>query len=68
VAIIAANVAAHLRLMEAAEEGTLARFKRQYHVLIDPKGAHRARTLKTSLDGLLVDFAKAVEPKRIGVG
>ena len=68
VAIIAANVAAHLRLMEAAEEGTLARFKRQYHVPIDPKKAHGARTLKTTHAGMFVEFAKAVEPERMGVG
>jgi len=68
VAIMAANVAAYLRLMEAAEEGTLARFKRQYYALIDPKRAHRSRTLKTTRDGMLVEFAKAVEPERMGVG
>jgi adenylate cyclase len=68
VAIMAANVAAYLRLMEAGEEGTLARFKRQYHALIDPKRGHRSRTLKTTRDGMLVEFAKGVEPERMGVG
>jgi class 3 adenylate cyclase len=68
VAIMAANVTAYLRLMEAAEEGTLARFKRQYYALIDPKRAHRSRTLKTTRDGMRVEFAKAVEPERMGVG
>jgi hypothetical protein len=55
-------------LMEAGDEGTLARFKRQYHALIDPKRAHRSRTLKTTRDGMLVEFAKGVEPERMGVG
>jgi hypothetical protein len=54
--------------MEAGDEGTLARFKRQYHALIDPKRAHRSRTLKTTRDGMLVEFAKGVEPERMGVG
>jgi hypothetical protein len=65
---MAANVTAYLRLMEAAEEGTLARFKRQYYALIDPKRAHRSRTLKTTREGMLVELAKAVEPERMGVG
>jgi class 3 adenylate cyclase len=66
VPIIAADAAGYLRLMEADEEGMLARFKSQCHVLIDPKIAlHRGRALKATRDGMLVEFANAVESERI---
>ena len=66
-AIIAADVAGYLRLMEADEEGTLARLRSLRHDLIGPKIAlHKGRTLKTT--GELIEFANAVETARIAAG
>jgi adenylate cyclase len=61
-AILAADVAGYSRLMGQDEEGTLARLKSLRRELIDPKIAeHRARVVKTTGDGLLVEFASIVE-------
>ena len=67
-AIIAADVAGYSRLMEADEEETLARLRSLRHDLIDPKIAHKGRTLKTTGDGMLVEFANAVQAARIAAG
>lgn len=64
-AILAADVAGYSRLMGVDEEGTLAALKRHRSELIDPKIAeHRGRTVKTTGDGALVEFASAVDAVR----
>src|ERR1700737_4980235 len=64
-AILPADVAGYSRLMGADEEGTLARLKAHRRELIDPKIAeHRGRIVKTTGDGLLVEFASPVEAVR----
>ncbi len=64
-AVLAADVAGYSRLMESDEEGTLARLKACRRVLVDPKIAeHRGRIVKTTGDGLLVEFASAVDAVR----
>src|SRR5216683_4420386 len=51
--------------MGADEEGTLARLKAHRRELIDPKIAeHRGRIVKTTGDGMLVEFASPVEAVR----
>ena|SRR6516164_7260987 len=58
-AILAADVAGYSRLIEADEEGTLGRLKALRDDLIDPKIAgDRGRIVKTTGDGLLVEFAR----------
>src|SRR5467141_698412 len=64
-AILAADVAGYSRLIEADEEGTLGRLKALRAALIDPKIAHHhGRIVKTTGDGLLVEFASVVDALR----
>jgi len=64
-AILAADVAGYSRLIEADEEGTLGRLKVLRAKTIDPKIAgHRGRIVKTTGDGLLVEFASVVDALR----
>ena len=64
-AILAADVAGYSRLIEADEEGTLTRLKALRGGLIDPKIAlHKGRLVKTTGDGLLVEFASVVDAVR----
>jgi adenylate cyclase len=64
-AILAADVAGYSRLMGADEEGTLAALKVYRRELIDPAIAeHRGRIVKTTGDGVLVEFASAVDAVR----
>src|SRR5246127_5662380 len=64
-AILAADVAGYSRLMGGDEEGTLERLKALRHELLDPKIAeHHGRIVKTTGDGLLVEFASPVEAVR----
>jgi adenylate cyclase len=67
-AILAADVAGYSRLMGADEEGTLAALKALRRELADPmiKG-HRGRIVKTTGDGLLVEFASVVDAVRCAV-
>src|ERR1700737_4003218 len=68
-AILAADIAGYSRLMGADEEGTLARLKAHRRELLDPKIAeHRGRIVKTTGDGLLVEFASPVEAVRCAGG
>jgi adenylate cyclase len=61
-AILAADVAEYSRLMGADEEGTLARLKAHRRELIDPKiSEHRGRIVKTTGDGILIEFPSVVE-------
>jgi adenylate cyclase len=67
-AILAADVAGYSRLMGADEEGTLERLKALRHELIDPKIAeHHGRIVKTTGDGLLVEFASVVDAVRCAI-
>jgi adenylate cyclase len=64
-AILAADVAGYSRLMGADEEGTLARLKAVRKTFVDPTIAkHRGRIVKTTGDGMLVEFASAVDAVR----
>jgi adenylate cyclase len=68
VAVLAADVAGYSRLMGADEEGTLAQLKACRKALFDPKIAeHRGRIVKTTGDGMLVEFASAVDAARCAV-
>src|SRR5215469_509032 len=63
--ILAADVAGYSRLIAADEEGTLSRLKAIRAEVIDPKIAeHHGRIVKTTGDGLLVEFASVVDALR----
>ena len=67
-AILAADVAGYSRLIGADEEGTLERLKALRAELIDRKIAeHKGRVVKTTGDGLLVEFASVVDALRCAV-
>jgi len=67
-AILAADVAGYSRLVGADEVGTLARLKTHRRDLVDPKiDEHRGRIVNTTGDGLLVEFASAVDAVRCAV-
>ena len=67
-AIFAADVVGYSRLIGADEEGTLERFKAHRRDLIDPKIAeHQGRIVKTTGDGLLVEFASPVKAVRCAI-
>src|SRR5689334_25056586 len=67
-AILAADVAGYSRLMGVDEEGTLAALKELRRELADPKiKEHRGRIVKTTGDGLLVEFASVVDAVRCAV-
>jgi len=64
-AVLAADVAGYSRLMGSDEEGTLARLKAVRKALVDPTIAkHRGRIVKTTGDGMLVEFSSAVDAAR----
>src|SRR6516165_5770458 len=61
-AILAADVAGYSRLMGADEVGTLAALKAHRREIVDPAiAAHKGRIVKTTGDGMLVEFASAVD-------
>jgi TolB-like protein/class 3 adenylate cyclase/Flp pilus assembly protein TadD len=61
-AILAADVVGYSRLMEADEEGTLARLKALREAVIDPTVArHKGRIVKLTGDGALVEFSSVVQ-------
>ena len=67
-AILAADVAGYSRLIGADEEGTLNRLKAIRAEVIDPKiTAHRGRIVKTTGDGLLVEFSSVVDAVRCAI-
>src|SRR5215471_1098707 len=67
-AILAADVAGYSRLIGADESGTLDRLKTLRRELLDPKIAeHKGRLVKTTGDGLLVEFASVVDALRCAV-
>jgi hypothetical protein len=64
-AILAADVAGYSRLVGADEEGTIARLSSHRRILIDPKiKQHHGRIVKTTGDGMLIEFASAVDAVR----
>jgi adenylate cyclase len=61
-AILAADVAGYSRLMGADEVGTLKALKAHRKELVDPTiAAHKGRIVKTTGDGILVEFASVVD-------
>ena len=61
-AILAADVAGYGRLMGADEEGTLRALKEHRQAVFDPQiAAHHGRVVKTTGDGLLVEFASVLD-------
>ena len=67
-AILAADVVAYSRLVELDEEGTIARLKAVLKGLVDPSiERHHGRLVKTTGDGILVEFASVVDALRQAV-
>jgi TolB-like protein/class 3 adenylate cyclase len=67
-AILAADVAGYSRLMGEDEEGTHAALTSLRREVSDPKIAeHRGRIVKSTGDGLLVEFASVVDAVRCAV-
>jgi adenylate cyclase len=67
-AVMAGDVAGYSRLMGRDEEHTLAQLKAFRKTVVDPRiAAHRGRIVKTTGDGMLVEFASAVDAARCGV-
>jgi adenylate cyclase len=66
--ILAADVAGYSRLMGDDEEGTLAQLKVRRRELVDPAiKQHNGRIIKTTGDGMLVEFASVVNAVRCAV-
>src|SRR5215470_1831549 len=67
-AIVSADVAGWSRLMGADESGTLAALKAIRRELVDPRIAeHHGRIVKTTGDGLLLEFASVVDAVRCAI-
>jgi TolB-like protein/class 3 adenylate cyclase len=67
-AILAADVAGYSRLIGANEGGTLERLRALRRELLDPKiTEHKGRLVKTTGDGLLVEFGSVVDALRCAV-
>ena len=67
-AILAGDIAGYSRIMGADEEGTLDRIKTLRRELVDPKiKEYRGRIVKTTGDGMLVEFASVVDAVRCAV-
>ena len=67
-AILCADVAGYSRLMGADEEATHAALKAHRRELIDPLIAtHQGRIVKTTGDGLLIEFPSVVDAVRCAV-
>ena len=67
-AILAADIAGYSLLMGTDEEGTLAEVKAIRRELVNPKiQEHRGRIVKTTGDGLLVEFASVVDAIRCAI-
>jgi TolB-like protein/class 3 adenylate cyclase len=66
--VLAADIAGYSRLMGVDEEGTLAGLKAVRKTLVDPTIAkHRGRIVKTTGDGMLVEFSSAVDAARCAI-
>src|ERR1035437_2782741 len=67
-AIFGGGGAGYSRLMGADEEGTLRQLKGHRKELVDPKiTEHRGRIVKTTGDGMLVEFVSVVDAVRCAV-
>jgi class 3 adenylate cyclase len=67
-AILAADVVAYSRLMGEDEEGTLGRLKDLRAEVVDPTiQRHHGRIVKTTGDGMRVEFTSVVDALRGGV-
>ena len=67
-AVLAADIAGYSRLMGRDEERTLAQLKVLRKTLVDPGiASHRGRIVKTTGDGMLVEFASPVDAARFAV-
>lgn len=67
-AILAADVVGYSRLMRADEAGTLAQLKTLREKLLDPKIAeYSGRMVKTTGDGILIEFPSAVDAVQYAV-
>jgi len=61
-AVLAADIAGYSRLMGENELGTLEALKAHRREVIDPAiASHKGRIVKTTGDGMLVEFASAVD-------
>src|SRR5215510_8977648 len=67
-AILAGDIAGYSRLMSVDEEGTLHDLKAYRKELVDSKiTEHRGRIVKTTGDGILVEFVSVVDAVRCAV-
>jgi class 3 adenylate cyclase/pimeloyl-ACP methyl ester carboxylesterase len=67
-AIVATDMAGYSRLMEADEDGVISRQKAHRRELIDPEiERNRGHIVKTTGDGLLVEFASAQDAVRSAI-
>ena len=67
-AIIAADVAGYSQLMGQDEEGTLRALKAHRKEMVDPRIIeHRGRIVKTTGDGMLVEFVSVIDAVRCAV-
>src|SRR5450631_3474980 len=67
-AVLVADIAGYSHLMGADEEGTLAKLKSFRKLLVDPAiSEHRGRIVKTTGDGMLAEFASAVDAARCAI-
>ena len=67
-AILAADVVGYSRLAGADEEGTVARIRALRSELIDPAiASNRGRIVKTTGDGILIEFASVVDAVRCAI-
>ena len=67
-AILVSDVAGYSRLMGLDEEGTLRALKGHRRALVGPRiAAHHGRIVKTTGDGMLVEFASVIDAVRCAV-
>lgn len=67
-AILAADVVGYSRLTGLDEEGTIARLRTLRQELIDPTiASHHGRIVKTTGDGMLIEFASVVDAVRCAI-
>jgi adenylate cyclase len=67
-AILSGDIVGFSRLMGIDEEGTLRQLKGHRKELVDPKiTEHRGRIVKTTGDGMLVEFVSVVDAVRYAV-
>ena len=67
-AILAADVVGYSRMMQLDEAGTLAALKARRTEILQPLvSKHHGRIIKVMGDGVLVEFASAVEAVSCGV-